>query len=597
MTDLPTPLTTAQRIEMRKRVGIWARDVLRRSGKERQQVLVPLGQSASWLSNRLHGGAVTFSSEDLRKFASVLKVEIPLEIEMAVAQIRTVSSPDKRHSDLRRLAKLPADRVAMAGTAAGEMSLLIEAAAQGRPNGERDQSWVLRRLGLVTGRVETLEEIGEEAGVTRERVRQVESKLLDRAAAIADGHALPLLTNVHLRVRESLGMPWDVVEQELRRFLGEVPLREAVRFLETIRPDTPAVGMDRAAIYGTGNMLRVVANTRADVRFTSQVSTAARKIVNFAGAAMVNDIRALLESQTKKPVAIRDLMRTLNGLPEIEWLNEQQRWCWFQSSELSALTRRAALILSIARSPVDIETLYAGLVRSGRRDFDSHASEVADPVPPCHVVQAILLRHPDFRRARASSFSYVGSLDLIGQMESSARHVLDLLNQLGGAAVRAELYALQNHPDHPVAQFSLSSYLYNLGWIERIGLSAWALRGREIDPERRREVIRLGEQLLDEGGNVIERHPVGPQWSVELKLTDAVRRRGQIFLPSSAVPRGAAGTYKLPDGHAVTLKQDVHGSRLTQVGNLIRSLLRSPDASALTFAFDSERGALSVSPK
>lgn len=278
-----------------------------------------------------------------------------------------------------------------------------------------------RRFGLGNGRPETLEEIGASGGVTRERVRQVEAKLLQLASVVAAGHSLPILASVHQRVVESVGLPWDAVEQELRPFLGEIPLREAIRFLEDVQPPNEKVGMDRASIYGLGNTLRVVATSADDLRFTSQVSSAARKIFSFAGAALVNDIRVLLEITRKKPVALRDLVRTLCALPELEWLDDRHRWCWFNIPELSALLRRAALILTAARAPVDMETLYAGLVREGRRDFDSHAADVTDPVPPAHVVHAILKRHPDFRRAAANAFTYVGAFDPSTDVESAIR--------------------------------------------------------------------------------------------------------------------------------------------------------------------------------
>ena len=44
--------------------------------------------------------------------------------------------------------------------------------------GEREQRVVRLRFGLEDGRVHTLEEVGNQFGVTRERIRQIESKTL-----------------------------------------------------------------------------------------------------------------------------------------------------------------------------------------------------------------------------------------------------------------------------------------------------------------------------------------------------------------------------------------------------------------------------------
>ena len=46
--------------------------------------------------------------------------------------------------------------------------------------GERERKVIQLRYGLVDGRPRTLEEIGQVFGVTRERIRQIESKTLNK---------------------------------------------------------------------------------------------------------------------------------------------------------------------------------------------------------------------------------------------------------------------------------------------------------------------------------------------------------------------------------------------------------------------------------
>ena len=45
---------------------------------------------------------------------------------------------------------------------------------------EREAKVLLMRFGFENGRIYTLEEIGQEIGVTRERIRQIESKALKK---------------------------------------------------------------------------------------------------------------------------------------------------------------------------------------------------------------------------------------------------------------------------------------------------------------------------------------------------------------------------------------------------------------------------------
>lgn len=462
-----------ERAQLRKYVSDWARLEMGRSKLSRLQVQNTMRRSGGWLNNRLHGATVTFKPGELREFAEILRVTVPADVQQAAEAVRKVKS---RATRLAKLPKLTDEALGGAGSAAAEVALVLEAASTGRQQRERDLSWTSRRFGL-NGHPETLEEIGASSGVTREYVRQVERKVLKLASVVTAGCRFPMLASIHQQVIESAGLPMQAIENELRPFLGQIPLSEAIRFLEQVQPPDQRVTANRAVIYKLDRRrhgaaaIRVVAASDDDLRFTSQVSSAARKIVSYAGAALVNDIRALVETSRKRPVALRDLVRTLGVLPGIQWLDEHHRWCWFDAPE-SPLLRRTAQILAAARAPVDIETLYAGLVREGRRTVSGH---VCDPVPPAHVVHAILLRHPDYRRTSGNAFAYTGPH--VPPDDTNVQAILTRLDELGGAATRAELLALEKHPERPVNRQSCGVYLYLCGCIERLGPGAWAIRG------------------------------------------------------------------------------------------------------------------------
>jgi hypothetical protein len=300
-----------------------------------------MGKSDSWLNGRLaDGGVLNFSPEELSRYAKALRVTIPPDIRKA-AETLQAANRFRSSSPFAKLTAVDDRRLETAGSVEAEMLVILEAASQGRAQGSRDMGWVSRRFGIGTGRGETLEEIGATAGVSRERIRQVESKMMDLARAVAYKKPLPMLTAVHERVQESCGLPLDSVEKELRPLLCSVPLREAIRFFEDLTGPERRVGYDHANIYGLGNALKVIANSPSDKRFTSQVSAAARKLYSYAGAGLVHDVRSLVEGATKQPVNMRDLVRTMSALPEIEWLDGDCRW--FQSPRSRAMPRPSRL--------------------------------------------------------------------------------------------------------------------------------------------------------------------------------------------------------------------------------------------------------------
>jgi RNA polymerase primary sigma factor len=55
---------------------------------------------------------------------------------------------------------------------------------------ERERQVIEMRFGLTGGEPRTLEEVGREFGVTRERIRQIESKTLRKLAHLPEAQSL-----------------------------------------------------------------------------------------------------------------------------------------------------------------------------------------------------------------------------------------------------------------------------------------------------------------------------------------------------------------------------------------------------------------------
>ena len=91
----------------------------------------------------------------------------------------TVSLEQPMGEDDFSLSDLIEDEAAIAPSEAAARAMLNEAVNQALSElSERERRVVRLRFGLDDGEMRTLEEVGREFGVTRERIRQIESKTL-----------------------------------------------------------------------------------------------------------------------------------------------------------------------------------------------------------------------------------------------------------------------------------------------------------------------------------------------------------------------------------------------------------------------------------
>ncbi|MGQ0522021.1 MAG: RNA polymerase sigma factor RpoD [Actinomycetota bacterium] len=113
--------------------------------------------------------------------------ELSARCEMSPARVRevlrisqdTVSLEQPMGDEDFSLGDVIEDQSAIVPADAAAKALLNEAVKQALSElSEREQQVVRLRFGLDDGQVRTLEEVGKEFGVTRERIRQIESKVL-----------------------------------------------------------------------------------------------------------------------------------------------------------------------------------------------------------------------------------------------------------------------------------------------------------------------------------------------------------------------------------------------------------------------------------
>ena len=112
---------------------------------------------------------------------------------------------------------------------------------------EREREIISRRFGLFD-RKETLEQIGELLGITRERVRQLEKSVITRLRATAEQGGLPHVPEFQTKVRELLMSMGDAARvSDLTTQLTEDPNRleqARVAFLSQLCPELVVISED-----------------------------------------------------------------------------------------------------------------------------------------------------------------------------------------------------------------------------------------------------------------------------------------------------------------------------------------------------------------
>ncbi|HLI25086.1 MAG TPA: sigma-70 family RNA polymerase sigma factor, partial [Acidimicrobiales bacterium] len=113
--------------------------------------------------------------------------EVAERTELTVARVReilrvsqeTISLEAPMGTDDFSLSDVIEDEGAIAPSEAAARAMLSDAVNQALSElSDREQRVVRLRFGLDDGHMRTLEEVGHEFGVTRERIRQIESKTL-----------------------------------------------------------------------------------------------------------------------------------------------------------------------------------------------------------------------------------------------------------------------------------------------------------------------------------------------------------------------------------------------------------------------------------
>ncbi len=220
---------------------------------------------------------------------------------------------------------------------------------------EREREIISRRYGLFD-RKETLEQIGELLGITRERVRQLEKSIITRLISQAKQGSIPYINDLEIAIADSLAQNGDiqritVISKDL--FKDDSKINQSrITFLATLAPNL-------IAIDENDNYYQSVTTTKAyqsGKLATDKVDAVVKTIENIG-----------------KPTPVKDIVKALSGsdVPQLNALAQI-------SKQLSCLNNNWGLSKWPTVNPKNIrDKIYVILKENGKQ---MHFSEIADKI-------------------------------------------------------------------------------------------------------------------------------------------------------------------------------------------------------------------------
>jgi hypothetical protein len=394
-------------------------------------------------------------------------------------------------------------------------------------SGRRTDPALVARLGLDGGEPTTLEQASERAGVTRERVRQLEKAfrqrvqdvdrlwlpVLDRAVGLADA-LVPVASHALEEALVAEGLADDKFSVESLVTACDV-FGRALPF--EIAPDGLLVRPGRTEL-------------------TTAIRSTASRLVEHWGATTIADVQARLEDGGLDPdgATTRLALETMDGF---SWLDGDKRWFWIAGTRNRVLNQ-VEKIMSVAGS-IELNDLRRGVGRHHR---------MSGFRPPREVLAALCVQSGLYSRR---GDVIIGGPDLPDWRELLGRNERVLAATLfdHGPVMRRDDLVRIVVDERGLKVNSVNIYLGYSPIIERFAPGVYGLRGARVGAAEVEVLIppRVRHQVLQDHGWTGD----GRLW-MAFRLSPSSASTGVLGTPA-AVRDVAEGSFPLfnEDGEPV----------------------------------------------
>ena len=361
------------------------------------------------------------------------------------------------------------------------------------------------RLGWDGGGGTSLQEAGDRAGLTRERIRQLENKVRDAMSKIS---FLPAVD----RAIEILDAAAERFEADVDTLLAEEGVSK-IKFLPK-GVATAADFLGRKYRFQIGED-GVCVQLEGD-KDLKPLRNALLSLTDVNHVAPVPELQARVSEATGREPTAEAVRHFLDRHPRIVWLDSEHNWFWDGTARLR-YNNYARKVLAIS-SPISIASLRDGVLRHHRARNMSLPRSTFEGL--CRALGF------DVRDGMVSLRETIRPKDILGSIELKFLTVLqENQNVLDSKAFRDACYS------RGVNRHSFWVYLSYSPILERLAPGVYALRGADVDPAR---VAHLTGRTSETRGG-LQDHGWTKDGAIWLGYTvaDNLRDSGVVTIPSA----------------------------------------------------------------
>lgn len=380
------------------------------------------------------------------------------------------------------------------------------------------QAAILARTGLHGTEPMTLEKAGQVIGVTRERVRQLETKFLERVAK-CDGIWTPALDRTLQKIAELVPATPSALEAELceAELTGDsFSIASLIAAAEIFHKDLPFTEM--------GENLAPLGNWAP----SAIIRTVTRRLVEHWGATTVTDVDVALKEKDFE-VETRLLLMTIETLEGFFWLDRDRGWFWVRGTR-NRLLNQVKKIVSVAGS-IELSELRAGVGRHHRmKGFR----------PPREVLATLCLASGDYFRDGDRIHGGPNLADWRDVLGNNERKLTQALFDYGPVMRRDDLERIVV-TERGLNRSSFYVYLTYSPMLERYAPGVFGLRGAPVTAAEVDAMIpqQVRHQVLQDHGWTKK----GSLWAA-FRISPSAEATGILGAPA-AVRSVTRGSYEL----------------------------------------------------